>query len=598
MKKINKIYIAFVLLFLAFSCEDPLDKTQLDLIGEDKVWIDPALVDAYMADIYSGAEFRTGALSGNNTRRRHAELDAGGEARARDGAGGGMLDGSMGESGADGNIDFWNWQQVRKVNVAIQELSNTESTLNTDFRETKLGEAYFIRAWVYFSMAKRYGGLPLIKEPQDVLLSMDELQVARSTEAETYDMIAEDCDQAVTLLDGKSQVAGKATKWAALSLKSRAMLYAGSIGEFGTVKSNGLVGIADADKYWNLSLEASRQIIQSDAFVLYDNAPGGTHAEKIASYTAMTLDDNTSSNKEIIFSERFSGAGGKGSSIDTYYHPNVDGNTGWGAVSQVYLETVEMFDYADGTPGILDRSKLVTGERHSLEDLFGNKDPRFYASIAIQETDFGGQTVWMHEGTYTGGALSTGGTFNGKPGSGDSRNYFCSAILNMKGIVREETGGYQQGTNDWVVFRLGEIYLNYAEAKLALGDSDGDGLAKLNAVRTRAGMPANTVLDWPTLKNERTVEMIFEHHRYWDLRRWRDAISQLTDVQNGGAATFTGLHWFYDADVDKYEITIANETNRPERTPNHRRFDEKHYYLPIGSGRIAANNVLVENPGY
>ena len=398
MKKIYKIYIAFVLLLFVSSCQDPLDKTQLDLIGEDKVWVDEALVNAYMADIYTNAEFCPGVLTGNFTSRRHAELDAGGEARARDGAGGGIVDGSMGEGGADGIIDYWNWDQVRKVNVAIQELSNTESVLDIDFREKNLGEAYFIRAWVYFSMAKRYGGVPLIKEPQDILLSLEELQVPRSTEAETYDMIAEDCDMAVSLLDGKSLDWGKATKWAALALKSRAMLYAGSIGEFGTVQANGLVGIADADKYWNLSLDASRQIIQSGEFSLYDNAQGGTYDEKIANYTEMTLDDNPASNKELIFAERFSGAGGKGSSRDSYYHPNVEGNTSWGSVSQVYLETIEMFEYADGTPGTLDRSTLVTGQRHNLSDLFGNKDPRFYASIAIQETDFGGATVWSHEG--------------------------------------------------------------------------------------------------------------------------------------------------------------------------------------------------------
>lgn len=598
MKYIYKIYSALFMFLIVCSCQDPLDKTQLDLIGEDKVWIDEALVNAYMADIYSGAEFRTGALSGNGTGRRHAELDAGGEARARDGIGASLLNGSMTDGSVDSNIDYWKWEVLRRVNVAIMELSDVGSPLDTDFREANLGEAHFIRAWVYFSMAKRYGGLPLITEPQDVLLSMEELQVPRSTEAATYDLIAEDCDMAVSLLADKSQDWGKATKWSALALKSRAMLYAGSIGEFGTVQINGIVGISDPDKYWNLSLDASRQIIESGVFELYDQAPGGTHAEKIANYTDMTLIDDPVANKELIFSERFNGPGGKGSSMDTYYHPNVDGNTGWGSVSQVYLETAERYEFADGTPGTLDRSTLVAGQRHDVADLFGNKDPRFYSAISYQESDFGGQTVWCHEGTYTGGVLVSGGTFNGKPAAADARNYFNSALMNMKGVAREATAGYQQGSNDWVVFRLGEIYLNYAEAKLALGDSDNDGLAKLNAIRTRAGMPTKTTLDWPSLKHERTIELAFEHHRYWDLRRWRDAVAQLTDVNNGGAATFTGLHWFYDADVDKYEIIVANETNKPEHTPNQRRFYPQYYYLPIGSGRIASNNILVENPDY
>ncbi|GGW48297.1 RagB/SusD family nutrient uptake outer membrane protein [Arenibacter certesii] len=597
MKKISKISIVFVLTLFVFSCEDLLDKTQLDLIGEDKVWNDESLIDAYMADIYSSAEFHMGTQQGNTSRRRHVVLDAGGEARARDGVGAGLINGSMSESGADGDIDYWDWENVRRINVAIQELSNTESTLETSYRETSLGEAYFIRAWVYFSMVKRYGGLPIIKEPQNLTLSLEELKVARSTEEETYDFIGEDCDKAEVLLEGKVQPWGKATNWAALALKSRAMLYAGSIGEFGKVKLNGLVGVSNADKYWDLSLAASQKIIQNGPFQLFDNAVGGTHADKIESYTTMTLTDNPITNTELIFSERFNGAGGKGSSYDLYYHPNVDGNTGWGAVSQVYLETAEMFEYADGSAGTLDRNTLVPGQRHNVSDLFGNKDPRFYASIAIQGTDFGGAPVYFHEGTYVGGVLTLGGTNNGLPASGDSRNSVNSALLNIKGIVREEAPDYNQGTNDWTVFRLGEIYLNYAEAKLALGD-DGDGLTKLNAIRTRAGLPLVATLDWPTLKQERTVELIFENHRYWDLRRWRDAEEQLTDVANGGAATFTGLKWLYDADVDKYEITVTNGNNRPERTPNERRFDEKHYYFPIGSGRIADNSVLIENPDY
>ncbi len=598
MKKILNYCSVILIIILGNSCIDPLDKTQLDVISEDKVWSDESLVSAYMAKIYSEAEFRPGALSGNNISRRHVELYAGGEARGRGGSGEVIVDGSIAEDGPPGVLDYWKWNLIREVNVAIQHLSDPGSVLDSDIREIFLGEAYFIRAWVYFSMAKRYGGLPLIKEPQNVLLSLEELQVPRSTEAETYDMIAGDCDQAAMLLEGKTQEWGKATQWAALALKSRAMLYAGSIGLFGTVQADGLVGIKNPEKYWNLSLEASKEIMESGEFELYDLTPDGNHQEKIDNYTEMTLNDDPASNKELIFSERFTGAGGKGSSYDLYYHPIVEGNTSWGSSSQAYLEAVEWFEYTDGTPGKLDRSILVEGERHDLKDLFGNKDPRFFASIAIQETNFGGKPVWMHERTYVGGRLTTSGTFNGKPAAGDTRNFAHSAILNMKGIVREETGEYQEGANDWVVFRLAEVYLNYAEAKLALGDADGDGLEKLNAIRKRAGLPERDVLDWPVLKNERTVELIFEHHRYWDLRRWRDAVSLLTNAKYGGEATFTGLRWYYDADVNKYEITIVNGLNRPERTPNNRRFEEKHYYLPIGSGRIADNNVLVENPGY
>jgi len=599
MKLQNKILysIGFCALFL-FSCEDPLEKIQLDVIGEDKVWADEALVVSYMANVYSIAEFQLENL-GTNSNRMHAVIDAGGEGLAKNWPTISLIDGTMTDLGVPGIIDYWDWTKIRTVNEAIKKLSNPESSLPSDYRNTTLGEAYYIRAWMYFSMAKRYGGLPIIKEPQDVSLSYEELQVARSTEEETYDFIAEDLDMAVSLLDGKIQDWGKATKWAALALKSRAMLYAGSIGEFGTVQANGLVGISNADKYWNLSLEASTQIIQSGEFELYDDAPGGTHAEKIASYENMTLIDDPSSNKELIFTERYNGAGGKGSSIDLYLHPVTEKDGSWGSNSQVYLEFVEEYERADGSSGTIDRSKLVAGNRLTLDEVLGVKDPRYYASFAYQGSDFGGVPVYVHEGTYRGGILGTGGiSANGIPGIGSSKNFSRTGFMNIKGITRAVAAQRWEGTNDWIVFRLGEIYLNYAEAQLGLGTNLSDGLNKLNAIRERAGMPTKTALDWPTLKHERAIELAFENHRYWDLRRWRDAVGVLTDISDGGSSTFTGLHQYYDEDADKYEIIIANETERPEPTVGFRRFYEKHYYFPINSSILAENPVLVQNPGY
>ena len=599
MKLQNKIlYSIGICALLLNSCENPLENTQLDIIGEDKVWADEGLIDSYMANVYNIAEFQMGNSGGSV--RMHSVIDAGGEALAKNWPDVSIIDGTMSNSGASGNIDYWNWEKIRTVNEVIKKLSNPESSLPSDYRNTTLGEAYFIRAWMYFSMAKRYGGLPVIKEPQDVSLSLEELQIARSTEEETYDFIAEDLDMAVSLLNGKIQDWGKATKWAALALKSRAMLYAGSIGEFGTVQADGLVGISNADKFWNLSLEASTQIIQSGEFELYDEVPNGTHAEKITSYENMTLIDDPSSNKELIFTERYNGAGGKGSNnIDLYFHPVTELDGSWGSNSQVYLEFIEKYERADGSPGTIDRSILVPGNRLTLDEVLGVKDPRYYASIAYQESDFGGVLVYVHEGTYRGGNLGTGGTSaNGIPGIGYSKNYSRTGFMNIKGITRGVAAQYYEGTNDWIVFRLGEIYLNYAEAQLGLGTNLSDGLNKLNAIRERAGMPTKNTLDWPTLKHERAIELAFENHRYWDLRRWRDAVDVLTDISGGGSSTFTGLYQYYDEDADKYEILIANETDRPEPTVGFRRFEEKHYYFPISSSIIAGNPVLIQNPGY
>ena len=144
---------------------------------------------------------------------------------------------------------------------------------------------------------------------------------------------------------------------------------------------------------------------------------------------------------------------------------------------------------------------------------------------------------------------------------------------------------------DYIVFRLGEIYLNLSEAAYELGKTE-EALNALNVIRERAGMPDKTTIDMETIRAERKVELAFEGHRYWDLKRWRIAEEKLT----GGN---TGIKYELDYATRKYKITIIKNVEESygdgSRSPL---FLSHHYYFPITLGRTGANPNLVENPGY
>jgi hypothetical protein len=150
------------------------------------------------------------------------------------------------------------------------------------------------------------------------------------------------------------------------------------------------------------------------------------------------------------------------------------------------------------------------------------------------------------------------------------------------------TGGGLSST-DFYVFRLGEIYLNYVEAAFYLGNPNGDMASRMNDLRDRAGMPALTSVEitQDKIRQERRVELAFESHVFWDLRRWRIAVAELDGVKR------KRMHFRYDYDANTY--TIATADGDKGRVRSH---PERNYYYALGLNRIADNPNLIENPGY
>jgi len=590
MKKI--IAILPILLLLFSSCEKVLDKQPLDIISDAVVWSDPVLIDAYLNQCYAEMGFYHEMPYGAS----QDWFDVDQATTIADEAKWGWTPNPQSHwiSISGGVFEWWGYPTIRRLNQFIERVESSPLTENSKLQ--KLAEARFLRAFAYFNLVKRYGGVPLITRVQLLSDNQEELYRSRDTEEVIYQFIADEMDEIVKVLPEAydSNAAGRPTKYAALSLKSRATMYAGSIATWGTVQIGGLVGIPNgkAAEFWQASYDASRAIITSAKFALYNK-----NADKTTNYRNIFLDEN---NSEVIFSEIFNGISSKGHSWDMWQNPFSYNVWAGGQQACVYLEMVESYDNIDGTSGVIDRSKISSGYWWNLAELWGKKDPRFKASVYTHGTPWAPAGILDYHDAIEapdGSAWWDVGSYKGVLAR--SRSYGRSTPFGVlkyldesKGIIPER----HYSTTDYIVFRLGEIYLNYAEAAFELGKA-GDALWAVNEIRKRAGMPELGSVTRELIRHERKIELAFEGSRYFDLRRWRTAKSELTKAYSGLRFILQGstiVEGGYNVTAQKFKLyKVDNVGGIPMPY-----FDEKHYYLPISLGRTSNNPNLVENPGY
>lgn len=588
MKYIKNILFPLCL-FTLVSCEDDLTKVP-DFIAENNVYESESLTEAYLANIYSDVRFFD--FDGSNGLNIAMLPAIGGEhiTFADWQAPNQTYQHTYSASNGDGHLGYYPWNNIRDVNGFIENIAMS-SSYDQDYIDTKTAEARFLRAALYFEMVKRYGGVPLITEVQQTDDPEERLFPSRNTEQEIYDFILQELDESIPFLSENAIGGqGRADKWTALALKSRAALYAASIAKFGEVQLGGVVGIpgSEAEKYYKTSYDASMEIIENGPFKLFDE-----YEDKVENYINLFLEDN---NSEVIFAQVFEPIV-KGHGFDRLAFP-AEFRGGWGCNFPVLYDFVELFDFQDGTLGTsISRDQLTKDNMWDIDKFFGNRDPRFRASVFYPETTFKGGLIHFHSSTlYTndngekvevtkGNLIRNGEVW---PAAAHARNVRNTALLRRKNVNEnlDFPNGGESG-QDFAIYRLGEIYLNLAEAAFYLNEK-GEALDAINKVRERAGMPLYGLADVTeeNLRKERQVELCFEWHRYWDLVRWRIAPKYLDDVR------MKGLVFTYDLDKDKYIITLKNAE------PVTRTFGPERFYFPIDQGIIADNPKWVQNPGY
>lgn len=591
MKNIKYLLIASLVLFI--GCESVLDKDPLDKIADTAVWADENLADAYLTDVYSNMIFRRlgssnvgfGLIGGmSDEMTNFAPWQEPNRA----------IKTPMTSEQLYGPLNYWKYDLIRKINTFIEEV--TASEFDETYKTARIAEARWMRAYTYFETAKRYGGIPLITAVQQIDDDPETIFVPRNTEQEVYDYIDAELTAIFNdLPESYTSELGRVTRWAALALQSRSNLFAASIARFGTVDLNGVVGIPAGleDTYWNKSYDASKKLIELGPHSLYRK-----NADPVLNYRQLFIDE-IEGNPEVIFSERYDGDSDMGHS-NASLTVHADFATAWNSNFRVYLDIVEKFEFADGTSGAIPRADYASKE-WTMAELFHNRDPRFIASILYNESTMGWKAnnydsniAYFHEQSKVNGAWVKAGVLpNGVPAKASNRSFEPRPKPMRQGFLMrkflDESAGSQvsggESGEDFHIFRLGEIYLNLAEAAFYL-NKPGEALVAVNEIRDRAGMPDKLAIDEEVIRNERAVELIFEEHRFWDLRRWRIA----EQVLNG--KRMMGLKFEYNYDTDKYIIGVKNAD------PVNRDFQPQHYYYPLTLGKISDNPLLVENPMY
>jgi hypothetical protein len=590
--KTKLLFLVFAgLLSLTPSCiNDVLDKKPLDIISEEVVWNDGNLVDSYLANKYGGMailQFDLAVFVGGDYWAQHFGFLAVSTVSDESGdlvwwGGFNAFEYKLGGLTVNGGLLEW-WERaytlVRDLNMLIEKLP--ESSNDPDFIASRVAEARFLRAFNYFAMVKRYGGIPLITKTLQLDSPEEERYPKRNSEKEIYDFVIAELDAIEEDLKGLTEY-GRASQGAALALKCRAALYAGSIARYGTVQLNGLLGIPQdqADGYFQKSLDAANKI-KTLGYTLYNQ-----DADRTENFKNTFLKER---NSEMIFVKQYDEMLNNWK-YDFVLTPKPQGYDA-GMAAPVYLEMVEEFEHTDGTPGTLDRTAIQTG-LWSMEDLWKDKDPRFFASVWTNGTPWKGGKVDSHRGIIgSDGVLYADqqDSYGGIAAWGNQRNEgnFGTGFGVLK-MLDETTDAalHERSGTDCPIFRYGEVLLNLAESAFELGRTD-EALDALNQIRDRAGIARKTSIDMEAIRHERKVELFFEGHRYWDVRRWRIAADKLSKPSSG-------LIFRLDYDTRKYKLEVINNYDGAV-TP---RFYEHNYYLPLTLARTGQNPNLVENPGY
>jgi len=575
-------------LILFVGCDQSvLNKQPLDQMSQENVWSDPGLVKLYLNDIYQGLGHGYNALaiaSGvDETKHTHGWDD--GPVRQSI-----MTPDNLGffRTWAD-FFPHYKWDElygkIRDSNIFLENID--EVNISESERNRLKGEALYLRAHFYHNLMKLWGGVPILDRPHSM---EDDFLVTRSSFGETIDFIVNDLNEAADILPVVQENDGRATQGAALALKSRVLLFAASdlyhINP-GGIPETGYTG-GDQQALWRAAKDAAEDVINMGYYSLYQANPsaGDSTAEN---YANIWLVDGHS---ETILQRHFTSAHGYEwfqADIGLFNGPNGWHNWGGDTPLQQHVDAYEM---ADGT-------RFDWNNPVHASDPYVNRDPRFYASIfyngsrwrerpsnmvALDPAGIVETADYEVEGQ---GSLRPG--LDTRSGPIEDWNGTHTGYYTRKFLDPAVNHQFEMQERPWIYMRYAEVLLNYAEASVEL-DEYGDARDALNQIRQRAGMPDVPVTEsgqelLERVRNERRVELAFEEHRFFDVRRWMIA----PDIYENGRRIRIIGRLSGDGSYN-YEYSVENADDRG--------WNDRAYFLPIWRDEMNRNENLVQNPGY
>jgi len=593
MKHIHRI-LSVTLLILLISCnKDFLDTTPKDQYSDLAVWESPDLIRAYTNGIYQQLHNPLGTLWLSSF------VD---ETMAQGFWGLSTVNSSL-INPSDLSVlasDHWGqtmqplswdkaYKNIRACNLFFENVDKATYGSQSE-KDQIIGEVTFLRAYIYHWLVAFHGGVPIITKSFSV---GDDFEVPRNTYEECINFIAGECDKAAALLPESGEKA-RASKGAALALKSRTLLYAASdfansdaswAGSYAHPELVGYVG-GDRATRWRAAKAAAKAVIDLNIYSLYNANPTSTE-DAIKGCEDVFLNYTTD---EDIFLITYDYTNGNWPFTYMGQSNSPNGWHGWGGAGPIG-QFVDAYEMSDG-------SKFDWSNPAHKAEPYANRDPRFYATVlynggyykprpsdVIAADPLGLVQTGFYEqpdGTYLGGLDTKDGidNWNAMP-----TGYYLRKFIDPKVDITVEIQKLP-----WKAFRYAEIMLNYAEACIELGE-EPEAILYLNKIRTRAGMPDITA-SGQALKDEyryeRRFELAFEQHRFFDVRRWMIASEAYTNVE--------GIKITYNLLPGGGYAPPVYEKN-PDTWEN-REFKNNWYLLPITIAEMSRNTKLIQNPLY
>ncbi|MGS2761512.1 RagB/SusD family nutrient uptake outer membrane protein [Sinomicrobium sp. M5D2P9] len=523
------------------------------------------------------------------------------------------------------------YKAIRHCNIFLENVRNTDNVpdLRDDERKRWLGEVEFLKAYYHFYLLRMYGPIPIIDENLPIDAAEEEVNVKRQPVDECVDYIAALLDSAAEKLPesitDRNLELGRITKPIALGIKAKLLLMAASPLFNGNPDFSGFTD-NDGTPLFNPGVDETKWQRAADAALeAIRSAEGAGHSLYKFPGSSFSLSDTTMTqmsirqaicerwNPEHIWANSNSLTGSLQLFSMAPLHVEHNHNNATKILSPP-LKMARLFYTHNGVPVNEDKTLDFTeeknlrvathDERFYIEEGFEtarlnfDREPRFYASLCFDGGTWykydspsnSDEGTWVLRAKYTDyGGSSHAFNFN-------ETGYYIKKLVDWNQSTSESGVSYK--TYAWPQLRLAEVYLMYAEA---LNETSGPSPAVyeyLDKIRERAGLEG-IVESWENysvnpskyaskeglreiIHHERLIELAFEGHRFWDLRRWKKAVETLN-------APITGWNIKGEDSNSYYQV----------RTIYQQQFiAPRDYFWPIGENAIIQNPNLVQNPGW
>jgi len=594
-KQLLSIIVAVLCTTCFTACESFLDQVPDDRITIDEVFQKKATSEQFLANVYNFVPDESNAIDGFPWVGTSDEADL-------TWSGGPNYPVNIGNLGP-ANMQFEKWghyyRGIRSATYFMSRIDENEEIRTLDGQQRidqYKAEARFLRAYYYFQLMQQYGPVILLgDEVIDPDAPSSELQLPRSSFDDCVNYVVSELDQAAAVLplvpqrNGQESAAeyGRATKGYALAVKARLLLYAASpqyngntdVAGFTSAEGTPLISQTYDQAKWQRAADAAKAVIDLGIYSLYKD-PGG---DPIKSLDGVFL--QPWNREQIMVRKRNDVA-----RWDVHCMPRQAG--GWSGLGPTQ-ETIDAYFMSDGL-SIAESPLYVENGFTNVDGLevynmYRNREPRFYHGVTYNNS------VWQ------GGRMNAPAPITFYRSGPNGRDGHPTDFSKTGYLVRKNVGpgsnvgsggNGQRQERPIVLFRLGEVYLNYVEALNEYNPGHPDILTYLNLIRERAGIPAygagSDQLPVPAsqaqmrekIRAERRIELAYEGNRWFDIRRWKIAPQVM--------GTLHGM------DINKDGNEFYNRV--PTMTPH--LFRSSYYWWPISQYELDRNRNIVQNPGW